>query len=116
MDGTLGEYRVRVPSGAGVPCGWRAWACITAVAGCGRHWWGTCVAGSSALELQRNAIAFLDTGHSDAARRCNAPDFGYNPIRFSVLSLDLFASQLSISCIVLAVIDIGELFFFFILV
>ena len=80
------------------------------------HWWGTCAAGSSALELQRNAIAFLDTGHSDAARRCNAPDFGYNPIRLSVLSLDLFASQLSISCIVLAVIDIGELFFFFILV
>ena len=79
------------------------------------YWWGTCAAGAQPLELQRNAIAFLDTGHwtPDAARRCNAPDFGYNPIRLSVLSLDLFASQLSISCIVLAVIDIGELFFFF---
>ena len=81
------------------------------------HWWGTCAAGAQPLELQRNAIAFLDTGHCPdtghrTAQRCNATDFGYNPIRLSVLSLNLFASQFSISCIVLAVIDIGELFFF----
>ena len=114
-----------MPSGAGVPCGWRAagepglasllwlvWLVVERQAD--GHWWGTCAAGAQPLELQRNAIAFLDTGHwtPDAARRCNAPDFGYNPIRLSVLSLDLFASQLSISCIVLVVIDIGELFFF----
>ena len=89
-------------------CGWLWNAKLTGIGGAHAR------PGSSALELQRNAIAFLDTGHwtPDAARRCNPADFGYNPIRLSVLSLDLFASQLSISRIVLVVIDIGELFFF----
>ena len=52
----------------------------------------------------------LDTEHWTPD--CNAADFGHNPIWLSVLSLGFFASQFSISCIVLAVIDIGELFFF----